>query len=313
MKLAFLVVSLMLALLIAACGEPDAQTATSTPAKPADAPVPTGAQPTEPGTTTETKQATATPPAETNTPAPPSETEANTPETITQKPQPTYTIADLPPGKELLSLFGPNLTDEERNCMLPELRDGRMVTNALHSEAQVLTPTQESILRETIKCLKQDNLVRFLMAGSASPDRQVSQESVSCALDALSTTDLERTIVPSKLEGGAENALRVGISGMLGTTMIISYCLSDQEWERLEPELYDAQDRTALKCTIDALGGPRKYMETMMDFNAEAMDKMMDAEASCHPEEEGDPAPDTDPHTGPDNDPGTGEKPDDDH
>ena len=91
--------------------------------------------------------------------------------------------------------------------------------------------------------------------------------------------------------------------------MIISYCLSDEEWEQMEPELHDAQDRTTLRCTIDALGGPRNYMETMMDFDAEAMDKMMEADTSCEPEEDADhpaagtdPDTDTDPRTAPDED-----------
>ena len=186
-------------MLITACGGPGEQPAASAPAAPADAAgaadtaAPTGAQPTEPGPleTTEAEQATAGPPAEAATPA-----------SIAQKPaqktQPTYTIADLAPGTELMALFGPDLTDAERNCMLPELRDGRMATNVLNSGSQVLTPTQERILRETLKCLKQENLVRFMMDASTGPDQPVSEESISCALDALATTDLEKTIVPSK-------------------------------------------------------------------------------------------------------------------
>ena len=175
--------------------------------------------------------------------------------------------------------------------MLPELRDGRMATNVLNSEAQVLTPTQERILCETLKCLKQENIVRFMMDTSTDPDRQVSEESISCALDALATTDLEKTIVPSKIEGEAENALMTGLTGMLGTAMIISYCLSDEEWERLEsgrlePGLYGTQDRTALRCAIDAQGGPRKYMENMMNPGPEAMDKMIETDISCQPQEE---------------------------
>ena len=316
-------VAILLAMLITACGGPGEQPATSTPATPAaaddaaDTAAPTGAQPTEPNPleTTEAEQATAGPPAEAATPA-----------EITQKPaqktQPTYTIADLAPGTELPALFGQNLTDEERSCMLPELQDGRMATNVLNSGAQILTPTQERILRETLKCLKQENIVRFMMDTSTDPDQQVSEESISCALDALATTDLERTIVPSKIEGGAENALMTGLAGMLGTTMIISYCLSDEEWKKMEPELYNAQDRTTLRCTIDALGGPREYMKTMMAFDPEAMDKMMEADASCQPEEDADhtgtdtdpePDPDTDPQTGPDDDQGGGEKTDDEH
>ena len=233
MRAAILLATLMLAMLITACGGPGEQLATSAPTAPAaaaDAAAPTGAQPTEPTPleTTEAEQAAAGPPAEAATPA-----------SITQKPaqktQPTYTIADLAPGTELPALFGQNLTDEERSCMLPELQDGRMATNVLNSGAQILTPTQERILRETLKCLKQENLVRFMMDTSTGPDQQVSEESISCALDALATTDLERTIVPSKIEGGAENALMTGLAGMLGTTMIISYCLSDEEWARLEP------------------------------------------------------------------------------
>ena len=311
MRTAILLATLTLAMLITACGGPGEQPATSAPAAPAaaddaaDAATPTGAQPTAPGPleTTEAEQAAAGPPAEAATPA-----------SITQKPaqktQPTYTIADLAPGTELPALFGQNLTDEERNCMLPELQDGRMATNVLNSGAQILTPTQERILRETLKCLKQENIVRFMMDTSTGPDQQVSEESISCALDALATTDLERTIVPSKIEGGAENALMTGLAGMLGTTMIISYCLSDEEWARmergrlepgrlepgqlepgqlepgqLEPGLHGAQDRTALRCAIDAQGGPRAYMENMMDFDPEAMDKMTEAETSCQPEE----------------------------
>ena len=288
MKAAILLATLMLAMLITACGGPGEQLATSAPTAPAaaaDAAAPTGAQPTEPNPleTTEAEQAAAGPPAEAATPA-----------SITQKPaqktQPTYTIADLAPGTELPALFGQNLTDEERSCMLPELQDGRMATNVLNSGAQILTPTQERILRETLKCLKQENLVRFMMDTSTGPDQQVSEESISCALDALATTDLERTIVPSKIEGGAENALMTGLAGMLGTTMIISYCLSDEEWARMEPgrpepRLHGAQDRTALRCAIDAQGGPRAYMENMMDPSPEAMDKMTEAETSCQPEE----------------------------
>ena len=41
-------------------------------------------------------------------------------------------------------------------------------------------------------------------------------------------------------------------------------------------------------------GGPREYMKTMMTFDAEAMDKMMEAGASCQPED-ADPATNTDP------------------
>ena len=299
-------VAILLAMLITACGRPGEQPATSTPAAAddaADTAAPTGAQPTEPNPleTTEAEQATAGPPAEAATPA-----------EITQKPaqktQPTYTIADLAPGTELPALFGQNLTDEERSCMLPELQDGRMATNVLNSGAQILTPTQERILRETLKCLKQENIVRFMMDTSTDPDQQVSEESISCALDALATTDLERTIVPSKIEGGAENALMTGLAGMLGTTMIISYCLSDEEWERLEsgrlePTLHRTRNRTALRCAIDAQGGPRAYMENMMDPSPEAMDKMTEADISCQPEEGGrqpgtDADPDTDPETG---------------
>ena len=318
MRAAILLATLMLAMLITACGGPGEQLATSAPTAPAaaaDAAAPTGAQPTEPTPleTTEAEQAAAGPPAEAATPA-----------SITRKPaqktQPTYTIADLAPGTELPALFGQNLTDEERSCMLPELQDGRMATNVLNSGAQILTPTQERILRETLKCLKQENLVRFMMDTSTGPDQQVSEESISCALDALATTDLERTIVPSKIEGGAENALMTGLAGMLGTTMIISYCLSDEEWARLEPGqlepgLHGAQDRTALRCAIDAQGGPRAYMENMMDPSPEAMDKMMEADISCQPEEgAGQPNTDADretgPQAGPDEDQGGGEKTD---
>ena len=311
MRAAILLATLMLAMLITACGGPGEQPSTSAPTAPAAAAdaAPTGAQPTEPGPleTTEAEQAAASPPAEAATPA-----------SITQKPaqktQPTYTIADLAPGTELPALFGQNLTDEERNCMLPELQDGRMATNVLNSGAQVLTPAQERILRETLKCLKQENIVRFMMDTSTGPDQQVSEESISCALDALATTDLERTIVPSKIEGGAENALMTGLAGMLGTTMIISYCLSDEEWARmepgrpepgqLEPGLHGTRDRTALRCAIDAQGGPRAYMENMMDPSPEGMDKMTEAETSCQPEEGAsrpgtDADPDTDPETGP--------------
>ena len=311
MKAAILLATLTLAMLITACGGPGEQPATSASAAPAaaddaaDAAAPTGAQPTAPDPleTAEAEQAAAGPPAEAATPA-----------SITQKPaqktQPTYTIADLAPGTELPALFGQNLTDEERSCMLPELQDGRMATNVLNSGAQILTPTQERILRETLKCLKQENLVRFMMDTSTGPDQQVSEESISCALDALATTDLERTIVPSKIEGGAENALMTGLAGMLGTTMIISYCLSDEEWARLEPGrpepgqlepgLHGAQDRTALRCAIDAQGGPRAYMENMMDPSPEAMDKMTEAETSCQPEEgAGQPNTDADRETGP--------------
>ena len=352
MKAAILVATLMLAMLITACGGPGEQLATSAPTAPAaaaDAAAPTGAQPTEPDPleTTEAEQAAAGPPAEAATPASITRKPAQKP---AQKTQPTYTIADLAPGTELPALFGQNLTDEERSCMLPELQDGRMATNVLNSGAQILTPTQERILRETLKCLKQENLVRFMMDTSTGPDQQVSEESISCALDALATTDLERTIVPSKIEGGAENALMTGLAGMLGTTMIISYCLSDEEWARmergrlepgrlepgrlepgrlepgrlepgrpetgqLEPGLHGAQDRTALRCAIDAQGGPRAYMENMMDPSPEAMDKMMEADISCQPEEgAGQPNTDADRETGPQADPdedqGGGEKTD---
>ena len=317
MRAAILLATLMLAMLITACGGPGEQPAASAPAAPAaadDAAKTTGAQPTEPNPleTTEAGQAAADRTAEETTPA-----------SIThpaQKVQPTYTIADLAPGTELPALFGPELTDEERNCMLPELRDGRMATNVLNSGAQLLTPTQERILRETLKCLKQENIVRFMMDTSTDPDRQVSEESISCALDALATTDLEKTIVPSKIEGGAENALMTGLTGMLGTAMIINYCLSDEEWERLEsgqlePGLYGTQDSTALRCAIDAQGGPRKYMENMMNPDPEAMDKMIETATSCQPQEEtnqpeegdgqpeegdGQPSPETGPQTSPD-------------
>ena len=311
MRTAILLATLTLAMLITACGGPGEQLATSAPTAPAaaaDAAAPTGAQPTEPNPleTTEAEQAAAGPPSEAANPA-----------SITRKPaqktQPTYTIADLAPGTELPALFGQNLTDEERSCMLPELQDGRMATNVLNSGAQILTPTQERILRETLKCLKQENLVRFMMDTSTGPDQQVSEESISCALDALATTDLERTIVPSKIEGGAENALMTGLAGMLGTTMIISYCLSDEEWARMEPGrpepgLHGAQDRTALRCAIDAQGGPRAYMENMMDPSPEAMDKMTEAETSCQPG--ADTGPETGSQAGPDKDQGGGEKTD---
>ena len=298
MRTAILLATLTLGMIITACGGPGEQPATSTPATPAaaddaaDTAAPTGAQPTAPGPleTTEAEQAAADPPAEAATPASITQKPAQKP---AQKMQPTYTIADLAPGTELPALFGQNLTDEERSCMLPELQDGRMATNVLNSGAQILTPTQERILRETLKCLKQENLVRFMMDTSTGPDQQVSEESISCALDALATTDLERTIVPSKIEGGAENALMTGLAGMLGTSMIISYCLSDEEWARmepgqLEPGLHGAQ------------GGPRAYMENMMDPSPEAMDKMTEAETSCQPEEgAGQPGADADPDTGP--------------
>ena len=306
MRAAILLATLTLAMLITACGRPGEQPATSAPTAPAAAADadPTGTQPTAPDPleTAEAEQATAGPPAEAATPASITQKPARKP---AQKTQPTYTIADLAPGTELPALFGRNLTDEERSCMLPELQDGRMATNVLNSGAQILTPTQERILRETLKCLKQENLVRFMMDTSTGPDQQVSEESISCALDALATTDLERTIVPSKIEGGTENALMTGLAGMLGTSMIISYCLSDEEWARMEPGrpepgLHGAQDRTALRCAIDAQGGPRAYMENMMDPSPEAMDKMTEAETSCQPEEgAGQPGADADPDTGP--------------
>ncbi len=316
MKAAIILATLMLAMLITACGGPGEQPVASGPTGAADAASPTGTQPAGPDLpeTTGTVQDAAGPPAEAATPASITQSAAQKPE---QKAQPTYTIADLAPGTELPALFGPHLTDEERNCMLPELRDGRMATNVLNSGAQVLTPTQESILRETLKCLKQENIVRFMMDTNTDPDRQVSEESISCAIDALATTDLEKTIVPSKIEGGAENALMTGLAGMIGTSMIISYCLSDEEWERLEPGpmepgrlepgLYGTQDRTALRCAIDAQGGPRAYMENMMDPSPEAMDKTTETGISCEPEKgDGQPGADADPDASPDTDPQTG-------
>ena len=180
-----------------------------------------------------------------------------------------------------MPLFSRHLSGEETDCLPSELQDGRMATNALTSGKLLLSPTEERILREVLKCLSQDNIVRFIMAGNAGARGGVSEDSINCPIKALATTDLETTMVPSKIPGGPENALMTGMAAMIAASTVAGYCLSDEEWAALEPATYPDGDRDILHCIVDAHGGPRSYAEAIMSVTGEGTTILSEAHDKC--------------------------------
>ena len=227
------------------------------------------------------------PQREENNPPPPSlPTGMPTETTVRAHPETPESPTSAPGDSQQVSVLKFNA--EELECLPPELHDGALATQILTSGQETLDQREMQAIHNTMMCLESENLIRFIAQSTTGAGEGISDESFTCALQALPARDTGQTAEqPTGSHGPAEgDPAMTGITALLGITMVIAYCLSDEEWETMQPGPQSAQELEAIRCTIDTMGGPAEYLATMNKTGEEGMQQMILTSLSCQPQQE---------------------------
>ena len=257
----------------AAAGEIPQAEITATGAKATESPIAEPEEPPESEVSQTEAKATKPPVAEPELPQ--SEEKQPKTEELDQKGQTLTPFGGHRPEEIFLTLSGAeqrciseNFTMEEREQML---------------ELASTDPRNEENASRMMRCAGEKTLLRVLITSIVTGPQPLKEQTSRCVWKGFSKIDIEGMIKAMEADRTTQEPLDwEQAKDTLAASMIVPYCLNDEEWERTNPDESMETDREMIACVVEKVGGPENIRENM-DAPPGSLSPMFELMTNCPP------------------------------
>ena len=178
-----------------------------------------------------------------------------------------------PSGMNDTGLLTSELSDAELSC-LSEIGDPQQLLMLMNSP-ELASPQERDALA---RCLEHETLLKIFLKGFTDRTGPLSSDTSACVSAGFQNFDLHAMML-TNLEGpGAQAAMVKGIAGILITLS----CLNEDEWKAASPAMnLQPNEREALQCTMNKLGGPEGIVASLESKEGEQPTAFFNAATEC--------------------------------
>ena len=173
-----------------------------------------------------------------------------------------------------------NLSKKERECLPQQAQNYQELEKTLQEPE--INPQR---LMDIMNCLSIETITQL----ATDDQSQKGQESLSadtylCSLGAfraLERMQPEATDTPINREENLQKAATITTALMMGSLTVMQYCMTDDEWHNADPDS-SPEDRQALSCFIERLGGPGEFLLVLADLDNQRTEaELKQAQEEC--------------------------------
>ena len=128
------------------------------------------------------------------------------------------------------------------------------------------------------RCLEHETLLKIFLKGFTDRTGPLSSDTSACVSAGFQNFDLHAMMLTNPEGPGAQAAMVKGIAGILITLS----CLNEDEWKAASPAMnLQPNEREALQCTMNKLGGPEGIVASLESKEGEQPTAFFNAATEC--------------------------------
>ena len=180
-----------------------------------------------------------------------------------------------PTGMNDTGLLTSELSDAELSC-LSENGDPQQLLMLVNSfDPDLASPEERDALA---RCLEHETLLKIFLKGFTDRTGPLSSDTSACVSAGFQNFDLHAMMLTNPEGPGAQAAMVKGIAGILITLS----CLNEDEWKAASPAMnLQPNEREALQCTMNKLGGPEGIVASLESKEGEQPTAFFNAATEC--------------------------------
>ena len=180
-----------------------------------------------------------------------------------------------PTGMNDTGLLTSELSDAELSCLSENGDPQQLVTLMNSFDPDLASPQERDALA---RCLEHETLLKIFLKGFTDRTGPLSSDTSACVSAGFQNFDLHAMMLTNPEEPGAQAAMVKGMAGILITLS----CLNEDEWKAASPAMnLQPNEREALQCTMNKLGGPEGIVASLESKEGEQPTAFFNAATEC--------------------------------